>query len=292
MVFEPQPGWETERIAGPRPETGDGDYLVELLAADGKLLVSVSPQVIMGGACFSEGAPQWADVVSYVPLHPGARELLFRRKDLEIYRAEITSQPPRLHLAKPAKLTKDRIKVSWSATHSKPLSFQVLYLADDGRAFPLAGGLTESTFTADLRALPGSRRGRLGVLATDGLRSAFERTGPFRVEEKPPRVWIQSPGSEETLPPDQPVTLSGHAVDVGGLSLPDTGLKWLVDRKQVLEDSRLGMAMLEPGPHEIVLRYAANGKVVAQQRVQIVIAERSAEQELYLTAVREMIGPH
>jgi hypothetical protein len=51
------------------------------------------------------------------------------------------------------------------------------------------------------------------------------------------------------------------------------------------------MAMLEPGPHEIVLRYAPKGRVVAEQRVQITIAGRSAEQELYLKSVREMIGP-
>ena len=291
MVFEPLPGWETERVAGPRPESGDGTYFVELLSADAKVLVSVSPQVIMRAPCFSEGEPQWADIVIYVPLHPEARELVFRRKDLELYRAEITPQPPQLRLTRPPKVAKDQIKISWSATHSKPLTFQVLYLADDGRAFPLAADLTDSTFTADLRTLPGSREGRLGVLATDALRSAFERSDPFRVEEKPPRVWIQHPAAGDTLPPDQPVTLSGHAVDVGGLSLTDTGLQWLVDRKLVLEGSRLGMAMLEPGPHEIVLRYAAEGGVAVQQKVQITIANRSAEQELYLKSLREMIAP-
>lgn len=291
MVFEPNPGWETERIAGSRPEGGDGTYLVELLAANGKVLVSVSPQVVMRGPCFSEGEPQWAGIAIYVPLHPESRELVFRRKDLELYRTDITPRPPQLRLTKPTKLAKDRAKVSWNARHSKPLTFQVLYLADDGRAFPLAADLTETTFTADLRTFPGSRGGRLGVLATDGLRSTFEKTGPFPVEEKPPRVWIQSPGPDETLPADQPVTLSGQAVDVGGLSLPDTGLQWLVDRKRVLNGSRLAMARLEPGLHQIVLRYAPSGRVVAEQRIQITIAGRSAEQELYLRSVREMIGP-
>jgi hypothetical protein len=291
MVFEPLAGWETERIAGPRPESGDGTYVVELLSADAKLLVSVSPQVIMRGPCFREGEPQWADIVIYVPLHPEARELVFGRKDLELYRAEITSQPPQLRVARPTKLGKDQIRISWNATHSKPLTFQVLYLAEDGRAFPLATDLTESTFTADLRTLPGSRGGRLGVLATDGLRSAFERSGPFRVEEKLPRVWIQNPASGDTLPPDHPVTLNGHAVDVGGLSLTDTGLQWLIDRQPVLEDSRLGIATLEPGPHEIVLRYAPSGRTVAEERIQVTIAARSPEQELYLKSVREMIAP-
>lgn len=292
MVFEPRLGWETERSAGPRPEIGDGTYVVELLSADAKVLVSVSPHVIMRAPCFSEGEGQWADIVIYVPLHPEARELVFRRKDMELYRAGITPQPPELRLARPAQLAKDRIKISWSARHSKPLTFQVLYLTDDGRAFALAAGLTESTFTADLRTLPGSRGGRLGVLASDGLRSTFERTAAFPVEEKPPRVWIQNPASGDTLPPDQPLTLSGHAVDVGGLSLTDTGLQWLVDRKLVLEGMRLGMTMLEPGSHEIILRYAPEGRVVAQQRVQITIAGRSAEQELYLKSLREMIGPN
>ena len=291
MVFKPQPGWETERVAGPRPETGDGTYLVELLSADGKLLVSVSPQVVMSGPCFSAGDTRWADIVVYVPLHPESRELVFRRGVLELYRSEITAEPPELRIGKPTKLAKDRIRITWNATHTTPLTFQVLYLTDDGRAFPLAANVTESTFTADLRTFPGSRRGRIGVLATDGLRSAFERSGAFRVEEKPPRVWIQSPASGDILPPDQPVTLNGHALDVGALSLSDTGLQWLVDRKRVLEDSRLGMATLEPGPHEIVLRYAPNGRTLAEQAIQITVAERSAEQELYLESLREMMAP-
>lgn len=290
MVFEPRPGWETDRITGTRPETGNGTYLVELLSSEGKGLVSVSPQVTMRGPCFSEGEPRWADIAIYIPLHPDARELVFRRNDLELYRTKIAPQRPRLRLSRPTKLAKDRLKITWSAKHSKALTFQVLYLAEDGRAFPLASNLTESTFAADLRSLPGSRRGRLGVLATDGLRSAFEKSGPFRVEDKPPRVWIQSPVSSDTLPTDQPVTLNGHAVDVGGRSLTDAGLQWLVDRKTVLEGSRLGMATLEPGTHEIVLRYAPKGRMLAEQRVQITIASRSAEQELYMRSLRKMIA--
>lgn len=292
MVFEPWPGWETERIAGPRPEGGNGTYVLELLSEEGKVLISVSPQVTMREPCFIEGESRWADIAIYVPLHPDARELVFRRKDLELYRTEIAPRPPRLQLGKPTKLAKDRVRIRWNATHSQPLTFQVLYLADDGRVFPLSPHSTESTFTADLRKFPGSRRGRLGVLATDGLRSAFAKSRPFPVEDKPPRVWIQSPGSGDILPPDQPLTLNGHALDVGAQSLTDGGLVWLVDRKIVLEGSRLGMCMPEPGPHEIVLRYAPGGKVLAAQRVQIRIANRSPEQESYLKSLREITATY
>jgi hypothetical protein len=256
MVFEHLPGWETETVSGPRPPQGDGTYLVELLSAEAKKLISVSPQVSFRGPCGPGGGVDVAEVEIHVPLHPAARELVFRRAELELYRAPIAPEPPRLRLGRPSKVAKDRFLISWTAKHTAPLTYQMLYLTDDGRSFSLAAGLVEAEFTADLRSLPGSRRGRLGVLATDGLRSAFEESSSFRVEEKPPRIWIQRPGQDEILPPDQPVTLNGQATDVGGQGLPDSGLRWVVDGKVVLEGSRIGVAAaLEPGPHKVSLRY-------------------------------------
>lgn len=70
-----------------------------------------------------------------VPLHPSARELLFRRGEVELYRAKVAPEPPRLRLRRPAKIGKDRVKISWSAKHTASLTFQVLYLTDAARAF-------------------------------------------------------------------------------------------------------------------------------------------------------------
>ena len=290
MVFEHLPGWETESVSEPRSPQGDRTYIVELLSAEGKKLISVSPQVSFRGPCGPGGGLNIAEVKIYVPLHPAAVELVFRREELDLYRAPIAPAPPHLRLGRPSRVAKDRILISWTAKHTVPLTYQVLYLTDDGKSFSLAAGLTETRFTADLRSLPGSRTGRLGVLATDGLRSAFEKSSSFPVEDKPPRIWIQSPGEDEILPPDQPVTLNGQATDVGGQSLPDRGLRWLVDRAVLQQDSRLGMASsLEPGLHRITLQYAPDDRVLAEKRISITIANRSPEQELYQRMLNEII---
>jgi hypothetical protein len=301
MVFDHLPGWETDYIPVQRPPQGDGTYLLELRADDGAVLVAVSPRVSFRGPCppgggsnsadILAGALDFADVLAHMPLHPDGRELLFRRADLELFRAPVAAAPPALSIDESTPVDEDRVELSWSANHVTPLTFQILYITDDNRVFSMARGLTETTFTADLRGLPGSSNGRLGVLATDGLRSAYALSGDFRVTDKPPIVWIQTPGPDDTLPADQPVNLSGQAVDVAGFSLPDEPLVWYVDREVVARGTRLALASgLQPGPHQVRLEYAPEGRTTAVGTVEIRIAERSPEQEEFLRLLAELGG--
>jgi len=292
MVFDHLPGWETGYISVQRPPQGDGTYLLELRADDGAVLVAISPRVSFRGSCPPGSGPDFADILAYVPLHPDGRELLFRRADLELFRAPVAAASPALSIDETTPLDEDRVRVSWSANHLTPLTFQILYITDDDRVFSLARGLTETMFTADLRGLPGSSNGRLGVLATDGLRSAYAPSEDFRITDKPPIVWIQTPGPDDTLPADQPVNLSGQVLDVAGFSLPDEPLVWYVDREIVARGTRLAIASgLQPGPHQVRLEYAPEGRTTAVGTVEIRIAERSPDQEEFLRLLAEVGGP-
>jgi hypothetical protein len=292
MVFDHLPGWEADYIPVQRPPRGDGTYLLELRADDGVVLVAVSPRVSFRGPCPPGGGPDFADVLAYVPLHPDGRELLFRRADLKLFRAPVAAAPPALSIDETTLVDEDRVELSWSANHVTPPTFQILYITDDNRVFSLARGLTETTFTADLKGLPGSSNGRLGVLATDGLRSAYALSEDFRVADKRPIVWIQTPGPDDTLPADQPVNLSGQALDVAGFSLPDEPLVWYVDRGIVARSTRLALASgLQPEPHQVHLEYAPEGRTTAVGSVEIRIAERSPEQEEFLRLLAELGDP-
>ncbi len=278
MTFESQPGWETTRLAN-RPAEGDGVFQLELLNAAGQVLVAVSPNVDFERY---STAPQpemrFARVVAYIPLHPDGRELVFRRGDLLIQREPLAPNPPSLQIESLKPGRGRRVQISWAAKHvvDKPLTYNVVYLASDKRSFLVAHGLTKTKFTADLGHLPGGPAGRLAILATDGTRSSFAVSEPFPVAEKPPQIWIQTPGDQETLPAGQPVSLCGQALDVAGAGLPEAGLIWQVDGQEVARGTRLALAVgLEPGTHKVSLKYAGDQKTIARKTIAIVIADRT-----------------
>lgn len=288
MSFEREPGWETERIAD-RPKEGPGEYVLELLDEEGRARIAVHPDVDFDRATThpQEGMRN-TRVVAYVPFDRESRELVFRRGDRVIDRRDVAPEPPEIVITEVKRNDKDRIRIRWRAEHRSEhgLTYRVVYLVDDERAFSLAAGLEEPAYEADLSGMPGSRTGRLSVLATDGVRSAFAVSEPFPVSEKGPQISIQAPKPGEVVPADQPVNLNGQATDVAGASLPHDGLIWLVDGKEVAKGTALAFASgLEPGGHEVTLQYKAGKRAEAEETVVIEVAKRSPEQEAFREAM-------
>lgn len=290
MRFERENGWETERIAE-RPEEGKGDYVLELRDGNGQVLVSVYPLVDFDRRSTSP-QPGMRDtrVIAYLPLHPDGHEIVFRRGDIIIERGQVSEAPPEITIVDLDVRKGDKVRVRWEAKHPEHLrlSYNVVYLVSDKRTFPVARGLDKTEYVADLSRLPGSRGGRLSVLATDGVRSAFAVSKAFAVSTKPPQISIQSPAPGETVPADQPVNLNGQATDVAGASLPHDGLVWRVDGKIVASGMPLALASgLEPGSHKITLEYNSGRRTLAEQTVTIRVAKRSAEQQEFLNLISE-----
>lgn len=299
MTFKHRSGWETKTIAK-RPQEGDGSFQLELRDKANKVLVSVSPIVDFHNVCRERtGELLSTRVVAYIPSHPNAQEMVFRRGDLVIYREKISNLPPEIEIKSLEKSKGNEIQITWSAKHpeDKKLTFNVMYITDDGRTFSLARHLTSNDYIVDLNQLVGSGYGRFSILATDGIRSAFAMSDDIEVPFKPPVINVKSPKDGVTLPTDQPVSLSGFASDVGGLRLPDSGLVWYVNGDKVSEGQWLSMVEgLEPGKHRVEIHYVMNGKVVADKRINFRIAKRGKKQQQYLeiaSAVkdqREAIG--
>ena len=92
MDFEPNRGWETHRIFS-RPENGDGTYQIELLDEDGRVLIPISPAVDFQDGCFHAfSTMRSVRVTAYLPYHPAARRLVFRRDDYIIYEAPVAKR--------------------------------------------------------------------------------------------------------------------------------------------------------------------------------------------------------
>jgi hypothetical protein len=286
LTFERVVGWETVRVAR-LPDKGGPTFMVELRDDAEVVITQVAPLVDFGREpiCPSGDELQSTTVVAYVPFHPRGREIVFRRGEFIIHREPVAAQPPTISIEEVTVASDGQVAIRWSAEHpdERSLTYNIVYLANNQRAFPIVRGLNNNAYTADLRPFPGSPEGCLAVLATDGTRSAFAVSEPFVVEEKPPQVWIQTPGTDDLLPADQPVSLCGHALDVAGASLPAEGLVWRVDGEVAARDSHLAIAQaLEPGEHQINLEYVVGDTVVAHQTLDIRIAERSPEQQRFI----------
>ena len=288
LSFEREAGWETERVAD-RPKEGSGEYVLELLDVEGRTRVAVNPSVDFDRAStYPQAGMRNTRVVAYIPFDRGGVELIFRRGDRVIDRREVFSEPPEIAITEVKRGDNDRVRIAWRAEHRSelPLTYRVVYLVDDKRAFSLAAGLDEPGYEADLSGLPGSRTGRLSVLATDGVRSSFAVSEPFPVSDKRPRISIQAPTPRQVVPADQPVSLNGQATDIAGASLAHDGLTWLVDGKVVARGAPLAIATgLQPGRHTVTLQLRRGKRVEARGSVEIEVAKRSPEQEAFLKSI-------
>lgn len=257
MVFEPRPGWETRHVTH-FPEVEESEYTLELRDVNGTLLVEVPVEVD-----FSRASPSVRDemvvapILAYLPFREDGRLLVFRRGERVLFQDEIPAEPPEVGGVKVDKGKTGKATLTWDATTTadRPLSFNVGCVVG-GRAFVVARDVPRRRLSVDLDVLPGGADAVLTVQATDGIRSATALSKPFEIPEKPPSVWIQSPAPGQTVPPLQPLTLSGHAIDSTGHTVSADGLEWLIDDDVVAVDTKLtAIGDLEPGQHRVVLRY-------------------------------------
>lgn len=267
-------GWETARLLR-RPLEGNGEYCVELLDAKSKPLVHAWPHVDFGHLCSTGAVLRRQRVVCYVPWRDEARELVFRRGEQVLDRATLAATAPVVKITS-FKLSKDgSLDLRWSAEHEKPLSFRVACMVDRRRGFLLAKDLVELRFVARLDDVPAGKDVRLGVLATDGLRSGVAVSEGFSLPERAPSVRILSPDATLIHTPGQPLQLLGVTCDVAGATQPAKPLVWRLDGKVVARGT-VGAVLPAPlpGKHRVTLQVVdTKKKVVAEAAVDFVVAE-------------------
>jgi hypothetical protein len=129
------------------------------------------------------------------------------------------------------------------------------YSADGGATWlPLGLPSPESPIEVDFTNVPGSRKGQLRLLVTDGLRTITVDSEPWALA---PTGWvgaILTPGDGATVPADEPVYLAGQAIDVESHQQADAKLEWYAEGIGRLGTGPSIDATFPAGSHTVELR--------------------------------------
>ncbi len=147
-------------------------------------------------------------------------------------------------------------KVTWNSNNINGLvlSYTLLYSNDGLRWFPVASGISATSWLVDTSALPGgpNQTARFRLLATDGFNTAQVDSDLFTLGANPPQLKINAPQANQYLPLGTPVLLSGEAYDVQDGFLPENAIIW-TDGSTLLGTGRNLRASLSPGMHTLTL---------------------------------------
>jgi hypothetical protein len=133
-----------------------------------------------------------------VPVAPGTTKVALRRGNRELASRTATKNAPAVTIAspKPGDSWNGSRTVEWTATDADndPLNYAVQYSPDGGRSwYPLAVDATDPRHTVDSKALAPGNQVYVRVLASDGLNTVVEQSGPFTIQDQ------RSSGSSSTL---------------------------------------------------------------------------------------------
>lgn len=235
------------------PAVESSRYLVELRNKDGKVLHA---QHLSLSRRHGSGSVR---IGAIVPWNPETALIVLKNREQIIAQRAVGAHKPALRILAPASGTTlgPQATVSWQASEegNPALTFTLLYnTGDNDNWLPLATGIRKQSFTIDTSLLPGSRKARLRVRATDGVNTTeADAPGTFIVPVKPPLVTIFGLKNGSALKAEN-ASLSAAAYDPQDGMLPAASLKWSSSRDGVLgEGVRIVARRLTAGPHSITL---------------------------------------
>jgi hypothetical protein len=147
-----------------------------------------------------------------------------------------------------------RILVRWRSRDADGdrLTYSLLY-SPDGRSFvPIAADLHKTSYLVDTRNLPGGRRTRFRVVATDGVLTGIATSKtPATVAFKRPRVSIISPQPGSTFTEREQIQFAADVEDLQDQPFPSRNIVWRSSLQGVIGRGATISAALKPGTHEI-----------------------------------------
>jgi hypothetical protein len=276
-TYHPSPGWETQRLA--RPSRSDSDLTLAVVDASGDAIAR-GPIHRREKLCVDRElrSTDSERVFGHVVLHPRTAQLVVSLDHQPIFTTEVCTNPPRIHRLTVEPEDGERWLVEWAADHEKPLTFNLLYIDPLRRVVPIAQGLRDTRFQLDTTDLPGGGDAAVGLIATDGTRSASVRSEFFAVPIHRVELCMIAPDGVTTAYPGHPLSLIGSARDLAGRTLPDAGISWLVDDESVASGTTLACAQLtEFGDHTITMIYQIDDQPVARLQRSIRVAPPGSE---------------
>jgi hypothetical protein len=126
-----------------------------------------------------------------MPLPAGTTRVSLAKGFQELTALELSAAAPALQITGPGDEWNGEETLSWTASDADadPLQYAVMYTPDGGDTwYPIAVDLTDPEFTFDTSVLEGDEI-MLRVLASDGLSTTIETTGPVSVSHGVERTW-------------------------------------------------------------------------------------------------------
>jgi len=237
--------------------SGDRHALqAELLDDDGRVLAR-SP-VPATPYCTMSRLSTTLAVRADLPFAEKTRRIRFLRDDVLVHEIDVPPHSPRVKLTwRSGAEVRGKSRITWRADHpdGNALHYIVRYSHDDGATWRRIGDRTSETSAAiDFAALPGGKRCRVAVLATDGVNTDIARSGAFAVPVKACVALVLAPEDGTRITPGEALTLRGQGFYLEEQAAELEDLIWSSDR-----DGELGRGPLitvgapSAGRHRITL---------------------------------------
>jgi hypothetical protein len=277
LVYRPRPGYESTR-PGRRIE-GNPAFQLVLLDHEHRVLVSVTPEVVARG-CGLVDDPIRFRVRGALPLHPDGKSYELRRGEIRLHAVTIPPDPP-VVTAPQCRTSDDKLTLHWQAAPDKITTYSVVAAMESGRRITIARGLTESAYTVDLSQIPTPGKGRLFIVASDGVRSSEVDASSIEVPARPATVHILAPAAHARLPFGQPVSVLGCCLDMEGKPCGQELAVWSLDGERFAAGSAVAaINRAQPGIHRLTLAYGSEADRV-ESAVSIEIEEPDADYRLW-----------
>lgn len=245
-------------------EDRDSALVAELFSDEGKLLLRYG--LTFGQPC-TDGAP-FPDrlVAAKVPFPRPTRTIRFLLDGVLIHELAVAREAPVVRLEwDPAGRTEGEQRVAWRGEHpgGRELRYMLSYSHDDGSTWqPLSLPIAETEHAVDFNRLPGGKRCRLRVLATDGVNTAAAVSEPFERRIQPCYAMILSPENNAAFARGEPVRLQGQGYYLEEREPEIEQLDWTSSQDGPLgRGAVLELRTLTQGSHEITLAAGREGRV-------------------------------
>jgi hypothetical protein len=259
----------------PTAPTPGSEYAIELRNAGGKVLARHPFQPQVSSDPFGP-APARALIQEVVAFPAATKRIAILQGSRTLAAVPVSAHAPRVRLLSPngGKALKERVTVRWRSSDAdrNRRYYTVLYTPDGRQFIPIATGLTRTSLRVDLTTLPGGSRARFEVIASDGVRTASDRSDrAFTVPVKAPLASITTPADEAEFLAGQPIAFVGTATDLQDGPLEASRLEWRSSLQGVLGTGPAISPALQPGTHVITLTATNRAGTAGVARITVTV---------------------
>lgn len=193
-----------------------------------------------------------------IPFAPATKTVRFLRDTVVVHEVKVLEDKAALQISwKPTATVRGRKTITWSARHpgGAPLEFLLRYSHSNGTVWQRVGRRTTATsHTIDFDSLPGGKKCKIAVVATDGINTTIAETKAFEVGVKRYRAFILSSLDGETIPEGASIRIQGQGFVLEELRAETEQLAWASSRDGALGKGMfLDLSVLSAGKHTVTL---------------------------------------